>query len=178
MGVTCKVTSSGDNLAMINKALKDMGDSVVYIGIPAEGKPREQEEGEKKNPITNAEIGYIQEFGEARDHIPPRPVLIPGVADAEPKILEILKAGSASVLERTAKVSKVLGLVGDAAVASVKRRITYSIGLKELSLHTIALRKLKNSKGNNKFHGERPLLDTGQYRNAFTYVIDMIKGKK
>jgi hypothetical protein len=155
-----------------------MNNSVVYVGIPAEGKPREQEEGEKKSPITNAQIGYIQEFGDEARGIPPRPVLIPGVKDAEAKMLEILQAGSAKALEGKSTINKVLSLIGVIAVSSVKNRITTSTDLKPLSTTTIAIRKLKSRKGNTKFSGERPLLDTGQYRNAFTYVVDVIRGKK
>jgi hypothetical protein len=178
MGVTAKVTTKDDLTPMINKALKEMGDAVVYVGVPADSKPRKVEEGEK-DPPTNAELAYWHNYGDARDRYPPRPVLEPGVEDAKDKILEILKAGSKSVLDGKSTINRVLGLVGTAAVSSVKNRITNSIDLPPLSPTTVAIRKLKaTKKGNKKFSGERPLLDTAQLMNAFTYVVDKIKGKK
>lgn len=57
----------------------------VLIGIPM--STTERPDGE----ITNAELGYIHEYGAPEANIPARPFLIPGVESVKGKALELMK---------------------------------------------------------------------------------------
>ena len=57
----------------------------VYVGIPSAYTKRED------GRITNAEIGYINEFGSPKQHIPPRPFLNPAIRECTPQCAQLLK---------------------------------------------------------------------------------------
>lgn len=56
MTVKVRVDKAREVFAAIRKLTK----TEVLVGIPGDGKERDPGEGE---PITNAELGYIHEFG-------------------------------------------------------------------------------------------------------------------
>ena len=170
-----RITSSKGRLPEILSAIKALTKSEVLIGVPHEKAPRsaEEDEARKSNgePITNAEIGYINEFGLPEKNIPPRPHLIPGVESIKDRAATILGNGVRKVLSGDATAGEVAltkaGLIGETAV---KDQITDG-SFVPLAPATLANRRARGHTG------EKPLIETGQYRNSITHVVRP-KGEK
>lgn len=175
-----------DNMAQVMRSVNALVNRDVMVGIPA-GPPREDGE-----PITNAELGYVHEFGSPVNNVPARPSLIPGVKAVQPEISDQLRAAAVAALNNdTAQVDVRLNRAGLIAVNSVKARISGNIA-PALSPETIAnrhkSRKTKSMRKNEKAYldlvagGSTPedaqsaagivaLINSGEFRNSFTYVI-------
>lgn len=129
----------------------------VLVGIPA---------GEQRDDgPTNAEIGYQNEFGSPANNIPARPHLIPGVAAVQDKaVARLTQAASAAATGRMSDAERHLHAAGLIAQNSVRRTLT-TAAYRPLSERTLAERRARGRTGT------KPLIDTGQYRNAITYVV-------
>ncbi|MFG1302173.1 hypothetical protein V5F49_20510 [Xanthobacter sp. V3C-3] len=152
-------------------ALRGLTRNEVLVGVPAENAGREPEPGEER-PLNNAEIGYVQEFGSTIEGpngqafaIPPRPHLIPGIEDARDNLAKALGRGVRGTLQgdkdAADKALHTAGLIGQNAV---RNKITEGPFV-PLAPMTIAKRKARGRTGT------KPLIDTGAYRNAQTYVV-------
>ena len=187
MAARSTVTSKGkidfqDNLKRLLR-LRTM------VGIPADGKAREPEPGEKSAP-NNAMIGYVQEFGDDEKRIPARPFLIPGVRSVQTQVVdELRKAGEDAFDRDFGSVRAHFVKVGTVAVSAARRAITDG-QFAPLSQRTIEARAARGRKGAKQYLklqaqgtprevlddlGDnaliRPLVDTGQLRRALTYVV-------
>ena len=131
----------------------------LLVGIPAEKAPR------KGDPINNAALGFIHENGSPARNIPARPFLVPGVREATPKCLAVLKQYGKAALKDPAQIEKGLNAAGLIAQAAVKKRIVSQEGFSPLKAGTLAARKRKG------FKGEKALIRTGQLLNSITYVV-------
>ena len=156
--MSIKVTK--DRVAATLKAIHMLVQQDVMVGIPQSAAERPDDA-----PITNAEIGYIQEFGAPAANIPARPHLIPGIEGAEKQIGLQLKKGAQAACEGDRKgVMNALEAAGIVGEMAVKAKIT-SVIPPPLAPSTLAARKRRGRTG------ETPLLDTAEYRNSFTHVI-------
>lgn len=187
MAARSTVTSKGkidfqDNLKRLLR-LRTM------VGIPADGKERQPEPGEKSAP-NNAMIGYVQEFGDDEKHIPARPFLVPGVRSVQTQVVdELRKAGEDAFDKDFGSVRARFAKVGTVAVSAAQRAITDG-QFAPLSQRTIEARAARGRKGAKqylKLQGQgtprevldtlgdqalvKPLIDTGQLRRALTYVV-------
>lgn len=175
-----------DNVAQVMRTVNELVRKDVLVGIPA-GPAREDGE-----PITNAELGYLHEYGSPATNLPARPALIPGVADVQPQIADQFRAAAVAALNgNLAQVDVRLNRAGLIAVSSVKARISGNIA-PALSPETIKnrfrARGTKSQRKNEKAYldlvagGSDPgdaqsaagiiaLVNTGEYRNSYTYVI-------
>lgn len=152
-----------DRVPEVMKAIRDLTSKIVLVGVPAENADRALEDGEEG--ITNALIGYKNEFGDPEHNIPPRPHLIPAVTEAAPKMVERLKkAGRDALSGDKAAGDKGLHAVGMIGQNAVRAKITQGPFV-PLSPVTLAKRRGKGRSG------EKPLINTSQYRNAHTYVV-------
>lgn len=135
----------------------------VYVGIPEANNRRED------SPITNAALGYINEFGSPAQKIPARPFLEPGVEEAKPDIIKIL--GNAAITTQTSAddVDVALNKAGQKTRDTVKRRIQQSTDIEPLSPVTMHIRATR--KKNKRTGVMKPLIDTGQMLNSITYVV-------
>lgn len=163
------VTITKDLTKNLARWARDMEKKIVLVGVPAENAGREPEPGQERDPINNAEIGYLMEFGSPEQNIPARPHLVPGVAGVETRIASVMKAGAKTSLVKalggdTAPLDETLNKVGLIAVSAVKNKIT-SGPFQPLSPKTIAARKRRG------VTRENPLVDTAGYLNSITYVI-------
>lgn len=162
-----KVKVTTDHLSEVLASIRTLARNEVMIGIPGENSERDDED----QPITNPEIGYIQEFGSPINNIPPRPFLIPGVASISDKVADVLGRGAKSALggdtDAAERAMLKAGLIGQAAV---RHEITTG-DFVPLSERTLEARK---SRGVTR---TSPLIDTGQLRNSITYVVRP-KGRK
>lgn len=159
-----------DALPQVMESIKSLTRKDVLVGIPAEHAHRDPEENEA--PLTNAEIGYIHEFGAPEANIPARPHMIPGIKSKSKEIVQVLKKGASQVLdghnEAAAQSLMAAGFLGSSAV---KKKITDG-PFAPLAPATIANRKARGKTSS------KPLIDTGQYRNAITFVIrDKTRGR-
>lgn len=173
-GVRITADRLDDVVSNINALLKQD----VLVGIPASDGERNAGE-----PINNAALGYIHENGSPANNIPARPFLVPGVAGASEAIEQKLrKAADAALNGQRRKIGEQLNAAGMVARDAVKSAIN-SGDFAPLSEATLKARAARGRKGavaelasraagnapNNS--NARPLIDTGQLRNAINYVV-------
>lgn len=180
------VLVTGMDLDKVIQGLTELPEMEVLVGIPSTTA------GRKSGPISNAVLGYVHEFGEPRHNIPPRPFLIPGVVNVMDRTAEGLRrAGEYALNGKPLDAFKQLHAVGLRAANSVKRKITTGPFI-PLKPATVANRLRKTKRGrlilsNLRAKGTdlgtwgqinlKPLIDTGQMRQAVTYVVRN-KGKE
>jgi len=153
------LTVRSDSAQSILDALKTLANKDVLVGIP-ESKD-ERDDGD----IGNAAIGYINENGSPAQNIPPRPHLQPGVRSVEQDFMPHLKSAARKALEGdTEGAVTSLDRAGTVAANGVKRYITIT-GFTPLADATIANRLRRGRTGN------KPLIDTGEYRRSITHVV-------
>lgn len=153
------LTVRSDNAQSILDALKTLANKDVLVGIP-ESKD-ERDDGD----IGNAAIGYINENGSPAQNIPPRPHLKPGVRSVEQDFMPHLKSAARKALEGDAEGAVTsLDRAGTVAANGVKRYITIT-GFTPLADATIANRLRRGRTGN------KPLIDTGEYRRSITHIV-------
>lgn len=154
------VKTTKDNSDRILRELRKIGMDEVLVGIPAETATRQGE------PVTNADLGYIHEFGAPAANIPARPFLVPGVKRALGAIIKQLKAGGTAAASGVpGAVDRALHSAGLTATTSVKEKVQDG-PFAPLSDRTIKARQRRGRTGEMK-----PLIDFGHMRNAVTYVI-------
>lgn len=182
------VTTRVDNAQAILDALRSLTKKDVLVGIPSEDSEREDV------PFGNAGIGYVNEYGSPAQNIPPRPHLIPGVKSVEEQTVPQLKAAAQAALDgNAAGAERALNRAGTLAANGVRRYMTIT-GFTPLADSTVEARARRGRKGakaelarrsadgklnaTNPDSGQlisnenvRPLIDTGQYRRAITYVV-------
>lgn len=153
------LTIRADAAQGILDALKTLANKDVLVGIPESKDSRDDGE------FGNAGIGYINENGSPQQNIPARPHLKPGVRSVEQEYLPHLKAAAQKALEGNAEGAITsLDRAGTVAANGVKRYITIT-GFTALSDVTLAQRRKRGRTGN------KPLIDTGEYRRSITHVV-------
>ncbi|WP_434774131.1 hypothetical protein [Pantoea agglomerans] len=143
-------------------ALKALTNKDVLVGIPEQ---KDERQGEGEGEFGNAGIGYINENGSPKQNIPARPHLKPGVKSVEQDYLPYLKAAAQKALDGNAEGAVTsLDRAGTVAANGVKRYITIT-GFIALSDVTLAQRRKRGRTGN------KPLIDTGEYRRSITHLM-------
>ena len=151
-----------DGTKKVYKAITALALEQVYFGIPQAKGPRKNDDD---SPITNAEIGYINEFGSPERNIPARPHLIPGIRGNKETLVGYMKVVGVAALKGDFQArERALNAAGLSGQNAVRRMITTGPFI-PLSPVTIAIRACRGRTGT------KPLMDTGQYRAAITYVI-------
>lgn len=155
------VTVLKDKTASVLKSIRALTKDQVLVGVPSDESGRQESDG-----ITNAVIGFINEFGSEAAGVPPAPHLIPGVEDASEKCAEIMAQGAYEGLSgNPSGLEKAMNRVGLVAQAAVRKRITDQKDFDDLAESTVEARRRKG------FQGTKRLIYTGQYRNSINYVI-------
>lgn len=145
-------------LAAINKLALQR----VLVGIPSSTAPRAEDAD-----ITNAELGYIHEFGVPELNIPARPFLIPSIVQNRDEFVKMMKETGKRVLESNdpkEAVDKGLNKIGLKAQAMVRNKIRTG-PFQPLAPATIAARQRRG------VTRTKPLIDTGKLLQSITYVI-------
>jgi hypothetical protein len=186
--VTLIVTQ--DKVKDFLRGIKSLTDERVLVGIPANKAFREPSEDDPHPHINNAEIGFINEFGDPDANIPARPHMVPGVKKALPDIEKVYKkAAQAALAGDTARVKQAHDVVGMKAVSSIQNLITSGIGppLSDMTLRNrlsrqepgVGIKKGAGKELKRRAEGlapstefAKPLIDTGQYYRNITYVVD------
>lgn len=168
------MTMKVDNFAAIKRYIKELQKASVSIGVP-DGKDSPKDNNEREDlageeaDITNSEIGFINEFGSPANNIPARPFLRPGVKGYLPRAMPRLKkAGRAALQGNKSEMERQLGSIGQEGADAVRSKITQGLspGLKKSTLRSRKNRKIAPRTG------ELPLIDTGQFRNSISYVVN------
>lgn len=148
------------------KALKTLTENRVMVGVPSTNTDRKENE-----PINNAQIMAIHEYGAPEANIPARPVVLPTVRGAKENITNALsKAGKMALGGKPDEVLKVYNALGITVQNKMRARIRAVIP-PPLAESTLAARRARGRTGT------KPLWDTGQLLKSLTYVIRKIKYK-
>lgn len=147
-----------DNTKSLTAAIRKMASTEVLVGIPAE-------KANRSAPINNAALGFIHNYGAPEANIPARPFMEPGIKEVEAaNIAGLEKIAQAALAGDSAAVEKGFIAIGLRTASAIKRKITAGIPPK-LKPSTLAARRRRGRTGTT------PLIDTGQLRNAITFVI-------
>lgn len=154
------LTVIADNTRKLAEGLALLANLRVMVGIPDDRTERRDGEA-----ISNAALLYVHENGAPEVGIPARPTLKPGVRDARVEIERRLRlAGTAALEGKPSSVRAQFAAAGQAGASAVKAKINSNVG-PPLAASTLAARKRRGLKRTNT------LVDTGQMRNAVTYVV-------
>ncbi len=178
MNISISITKPTDNLKDTLDAMKELDLNHVLIGVPASNAERHAQNGEQ---INNAQIGYLMENGAPEQNIPARAFLAPGVMNIQAQAIAQLKAAGQGALSGDKTVlNKTLNALGMLGRDSVKAKITdgpfaplapATIKARLRRRRGLSLGKRKDIFDNLQPGDIRPLIDTGQLRNAITYVV-------
>lgn len=161
-GPTLKVTT--DLTKDFKKLVSRFKNDNVLVGIPQSTATRKKEE--EGGSIGNATLLALNHFGSPEQHIPPRPVLLIGIREAQEDIAEQFKKIATSAIAKGVSALDVgyerLGII---ASNSVKKVINQQLDIEPPSETTLARRRAVG------FKGTKSLIVTGQLRNAITYVV-------
>lgn len=156
------LTMGPDRLAEVLARVDALAGKELLIGIPEAEGPRDD-----GSPVSNAAIGYINEYGSPQLNIPARPHLVPGVREALPVCISHMERAARAALQSGNGADAEAGLhaAGLAAVASVQRYLTKGTNFAALSAATLARRRAKGHAG------DKPLIETGSYRRALSHAL-------
>lgn len=147
------------------KSIQELAKRQVLVGIPSNAA------GRNDGPMNSAAIGYILETGAPERNLPARPFLVPTIwrirADLGKRAKAALYRVTSGKPGAKRAVEHGLGGIGLLAANEVKRVINAG-DFAPLAPSTLYARKHRKSAPRNS---EKPLVDTGQLRNAVTYVI-------
>lgn len=184
-GSGLQIKTTKNNLDAMVKSLLILADVEVLVGFPEDTTIRDADPADTApRDITNASLAYIHDNGAPEQNIPARPFMMPGIESAKDavtaKLSEIITAvsqgRSPDVVERG------LTQVGLIAKLAIQNKINEGIP-PPLAASTLRARARKGRKGaqaelNSRGQGNdpgmvdaKPLVDTGQMRNAVNYVI-------
>lgn len=142
--------------------MRRLTEKTVLVGVPAANADR-------GDGFSNANIGYINEFGSPANNIPARPHMVPGVRAISGKIVKHMLAGARAAIDGKADgVESAFHRVGLDAVSSIRAQITATLS-PPLADSTLYSRQHRTSPPPTK--GTKPLIDTSAYLKSITYVI-------
>lgn len=152
---------TSDFTEQFNKIVKSFKHDAVLVGIPEEDTERRD-----GDPINNATILAINDFGSPVNNIPARPVMEIGIRNAQGAIIEQFKAAAVGALSKgLAALPIAYNRAGIIAANSIKKAINSQEGIEAPSEATLAAREAAG------FKGTKALIVTGQMRNAITHVV-------
>lgn len=183
---------SGVGLQDLHDAMKALAGFEVLVGFPEDTTSRDPgPTGSAGNePITNAALGYIHDNGAPEANIPARPFMIPGIRDNEGKLADQLLVVAKRVLKKASvqEVLKGYERVGITAQAGIRAKINEGVP-PPLAESTLRARGRKGDVGSLWELAWReagvapgtdiakPLVVTGQLRNAVNFVVRPTKNR-
>lgn len=139
-------------LARIVENVRSMGLNKLEVGLPSGGS-------HSGTSLSMHELGMVHEYGSPTRNIPARPFIQPSIKDNTDKYKKLMRKQAGLLLFRQTSLNNALSLVGEVAKADIQKYML-SASFTPLSAATI------EKKGSSK-----PLIDTGQMRNAITYEV-------
>lgn len=178
-----KLKTTVDNVDALRALLEGISATEVLVGFPESSATRDG------SGPTNAMLGYVHDNGAPEQNIPARPFMIPGIESVATEVTNILAALAKGHLNK-GKLTADQGLtrVGLKVQAAIRKKINEGVPppLADSTLRRRAARKGKGlgSRKGAKLELElraagwdpsvdfaKPLVDTGQMRNAVSFVI-------
>ena len=186
-----------DNSGAALKRINDLVKTRVGIGFPGDTAPHVSADGKKS--VSMALLGYVHEFGSPEKNIPARPFLVPGIESIKHDIADQLVRGAkAALLGDATAADTTFHAIGLMAQAACRKKIDEG-GFAPLSERTIRERAERRYKDTGKLVGNapnrdarsflklkaqgvptevlndagfaKPLIDTGQLKQAINYVV-------
>lgn len=170
MKVSTQITTSKtiDNSKLVYNAIKTLTQYEVKIGLPKEYAERESVASDEARRggvfLTNAEIAFINEYGEPGLNIPARPFLVPGIYKVMPQIIRLIGPAIREILSKQDPRDSLIK-VGRTGRNGVRDFLLFG-SIQPLAHATIQYRKDAGIDHNT------PLIETGRMRNALSYMID------
>lgn len=158
-----------DRVRQVSEGLRSLGSQRVMVGIPSEKTDRKPD---PKDPhhFTNAAIGYVNETGAPEINLPARPHLVPGTRGVQKQSIAMMREATLAAMDgKPVQVTRILTKLGLFNVNAVRAFIRAG-NFVPLSPRTLAGRRARGRKGT------APLMDTGQYVKAITFVIRRLNG--
>jgi len=158
---TSRVTVTADFVGDFLDVLAKLKTDSVLVGIPEEKTARKA-----GDPINNATLLAINNFGSPANNIPARPVMSIGIKNAQDAIADQFgKAASFALTNGSNAVDVFYERAGIIASNSIKKAINDQEGFPGPAESTLKARARRG------FRGTKSLIVTGQMRNAITYVV-------
>lgn len=181
-----------DKAADLAKLVGEVTRFEVLVGFPEDTAERKDD-----SAATNASLAYIHDNGAPENNIPARPFMGPGIASAEDPIAQTLGAGLRAFLKdgNASSLESRLHRVGLKAQLAIRRKINEGVP-PPLAESTLRARANRSGKGLGSRKGAKlelelraagwtpsvdfakPLVDTGQLRNAVSYAIRPRKARR
>lgn len=156
--MTVKITDHQEDL---RKSIKLLLAKNIYVGIPMSTADRAD------GKITNAALGYIEEYGSPVNNIPARPFLVPGVESVRQEIEQRMKGIAKLALKgKPEQIGQEQNSLGMVAVNAVQTYLSDPNHFAPLAASTIAARKRRGRQPPYS-----PLIDTGALRRSVTFVV-------
>ena len=163
------------NTKVLTKSLEKLKGMSILVGIASGGKKDKRKDEGPDNSV----LGYIHEKGSPAMNIPARPFLVPGVSEAKADIAKGMKtAMQAALHDDMREVKVILEQTGLKTVASVKSYMQ-SADFEPLKPSSIRNRnRSRMTKGKRESEakldsaGIKPLINTGQLRDAIDFFIE------
>jgi len=154
---------SFDNSKKIGSTVKLLTAREVLAGFP------ESTAGRKETGVNNATLAYIHDKGSPARGIPQREFVHPGIKLGQEEIVARLGQGARMALDGNRNgVEQALNAAGLIAQKSIRKKISDG-PFTPLKPATIRARNRKH-RGRTST-SVRPLIDTGQMRQAVNYVV-------
>jgi hypothetical protein len=153
-----KLKTTKDNTRQLYQALTRIARSKVYVGIPVENNPRDDD-----SEIGNAALLFIHAHGSPARSIPQRQVIEPAVEANRELITKPLGDGARALLDGDpSKARAALEAAGQLAANASIRWFTDPRNNWAPNAPSTIRRK----------GSDRPLINEGEMRGAITYFID------
>lgn len=160
-GVGWEVKTITDNFSRQLQALEFVKDNEVYVGIQQKDATRENED------VNNAELLFIHTNGSPVRNIPARSVIEPAIKDSSEQLSRImLRAAQYALQGKFAEATKQLHIVGTRGRDVSKLWFTNPKNHWPPNAPSVIKEKLKKGSTDPK-----PLIDTGELRNAISYFV-------
>lgn len=111
-----------DNTSVLTQLLQKLEQQQVLLGIPIDSDNNERSDSN----LTNAQIGFIQEYGSPINNLPARPFLIPGIENNTREFSKAIQNDLPGLLELnkgTQDVNSLFDNLGTVAVEAVQSEI-------------------------------------------------------
>jgi hypothetical protein len=155
MAVQIKVTVSEDHFEEAFTLAQMADEWETVIGFPGSTAARQN-----GDPINNPTLAAILEHGSPANNLPARPFLEPGLLSGKDRLAKIMEIGLTRTLSGDhTGISWALEAAGVEGVSLVQRKMVQG----PFAPNAPSTIKRKKSK--------RPLIDTGQLRQAVSYVV-------
>ena len=179
-----------DSVDELRASLKMLAEKEVLVGFPEDTSARTDAETKTPVDITNAALGYIHDTGAPEQNIPARPFMIPGIMEARESLTRQLFTAARAVLRRegVGAVEEGFERLGLKAQFALRKKINEGIPppLSEWTLRDRARRgrvgamwelAWRQAGAPASTELAKPLIDTGQLRNAINYVVRLRKNR-